>query len=77
MPLKRDPQQGGTHADGSKSTMYCSNCYQQGKFTQPNITVEEMKVLVKGKLKAMGFPGIVTGVFTRHIPKLARWKVNR
>ncbi|MBL7861497.1 MAG: zinc ribbon domain-containing protein [Cyclobacteriaceae bacterium] len=77
MPLKRDPQQGGTHADGSKSTMYCSHCYQHGKFTQPDITVEEMKVLVKGKLKAMGFPGIVTGVFTRHIPKLARWKVNR
>ena len=25
MPMKRDPQRGGTNADGSKSTMYCSH----------------------------------------------------
>lgn len=74
MPLKRDPQKGGTNRDGSVSTQYCSKCYQQGKFTQPDITVDDMKALVKGKLKEMGFPGIVAGIFTRQIPKLTRWK---
>jgi hypothetical protein len=76
MPFKRDPQGGGSNADGTKSTVFCSHCYQQGKFTQPSITVEEMKTLVKGKLKEFGFPGIVAGLFTRNIPKLERWKQN-
>lgn len=74
MPMKRDVQRGGTEADGSKSTMYCSHCYQQGKFTQPSLSVDEMKTLVKGKLKEMKIPGILSGIFTRNIPKLARWK---
>ena len=74
MPLKRDAQGGGTNADGSKSTMYCSHCYQDGKFTQPNVSMDEMKALVKVKLKEMKIPGILAGIFTRNIPKLVRWK---
>ena len=74
MPLKRDTEGGGTHADGTRSLMFCSHCYKDGKFTQPDITVDEMKVRVKGKLKEYGIPGILSGVFTRNIPKLARWK---
>ena len=30
MPLKKDPQGGGTEANGAKCTMYCSKCYEQG-----------------------------------------------
>ena len=74
MPLKKDPQGGGTEANGAKSTMYCSKCYEQGKFTSPNLTVLEMQALVKGKLQEMGFPGFMAGLFTKGIPKLARWK---
>ena len=74
MPLKRDEKGGGTNADGSKSTMYCSHCYQNGKFTMPNITVDQMKDRVKDKLKEFGFPGFMTGFFTKNIPKLERWK---
>lgn len=32
----------GTEADGSQSKDYCTYCYQQGKFTQPEITMEGM-----------------------------------
>ncbi|WP_408612154.1 zinc ribbon domain-containing protein [Flavivirga spongiicola] len=32
MPIKSDPQNGGTHADGSKNIIYCSYCYQKGVF---------------------------------------------
>ncbi len=74
MPLNKDPQHGGTNADGSKSTIYCSFCYENGRFTQPNITVEEMQAFVKGKLKEMGFPGFLAGMFTKGIPKLKRWE---
>ena len=73
MPLKKDP--GGTNADGSKSTMYCSKCYVNGQFTKPEInTPEKMQELVKAKLKEMHFPGFLAGLFTKGIPKLKRWQ---
>lgn len=74
MPLKRDLNGGGTNADGTKNSMYCSNCYEGGKFTLPEITENEMKERVKSKLKEFGFPGFLAGIYTRHIPKLERWK---
>ena len=74
MPLKKDEKGGGTNADGTKSSMYCSHCFANGKFTLPDITADQMKELAKGKLKEFGFPGFVAGLFTKGIPKLERWK---
>ena len=74
MPLKRDEQGGGTNADGSKSVVYCSHCYQKGQFTLPDITVVEMQTLVREKLKEFGFPGFLAGMMTRRIPRLERWQ---
>jgi hypothetical protein len=74
MPLKKDEKGGGTNADGSKSKMYCSHCYENGKFTMPDITVDQMKDRVKMKIKEFGFPGFLAGLFTKGIPKLERWK---
>ena len=74
MPLKKDKKGGGTHADGTKSKMYCSHCYGNGKFLQPDISADQMQGFVKNKLKEMGFPGFLTGFFTKGIPKLERWK---
>jgi hypothetical protein len=73
MPMARDERGGGTNADGSKSQMYCSHCYEGGRFTLPDLTVKQMQARVKGKMKEMGFPGILAGLFTRKIPKLERW----
>jgi hypothetical protein len=74
MPLSKDEEGGGSESDGTKSKKYCSHCYQGGKFTLPNITMEQMKERVKEKLKEFGFPGFLTGLFTRKIPKLERWQ---
>ena len=74
MPMKKDPNVGGTNADGSISTKYCSYCYEQGKFKSPDMTVKEMQDLVKGKLKEMNFSGLMAWFFTRNIPRLERWK---
>ena len=30
MPMKKDPEGGGTNADGSKSPDYCSYCFRNG-----------------------------------------------
>jgi hypothetical protein len=73
MPLSRDAQGGGTNADGSKSTTYCSHCWAQGRFTLPDLTVDQMQVRVRDKMKEFGMPGFVSWFFTRNIPKLARW----
>jgi hypothetical protein len=73
MPLAKDEQGGGTEADGTKSAMYCSRCYQQGKFTLPDMTVNQMIDLVKGKLKEMHVPGFMAYFMTMSIPKLKRW----
>jgi len=74
MPMKRDENGGGTNADGSKSDMYCSHCFQNGAFTLPHLTATEMQERVKGKLVEVGIPRFLTGLFTRGIPKLERWK---
>jgi hypothetical protein len=74
MPISRDEKGGGTEADGSKSTRYCSHCYEKGQFTLPQLTVNEMKERVARKLMEFGFPRFLTGFFTRSIPKLERWK---
>lgn len=76
MPLNKDPQGGGTEADGSKSLKYCSLCYFNGQFISPNMTVDEMKVLVKGKLKEMKVPAPLAWFFTLSIPRLERWKTK-
>ena len=74
MPLKRDEKGGGTNADGSKSTMYCSHCYENGRFVLPDITVEQMQSRVREKVIEFGVPFFLAGFFTRRIPKLARWQ---
>ncbi len=74
MPLKQDPEHGGTEADGSKSPRYCSYCYQDGNFTDDFKTATEMQEFCKAKLVEMKFPRIVAWLFTRGIPKLERWQ---
>ena len=73
MPMSRDEKGGGTNADGSKSTTYCSHCWAGGKFTMPDLTVDQMQDRVRAKLKEFGIPGPLGWFFTRKVPKLARW----
>ena len=74
MPLKKDPKGSGTNSDGSKNNMYCSYCFENGEFTQPNITLKEMETLIKEKMKEMGMPGFIAKLLTMGTSKLERWK---
>jgi hypothetical protein len=76
MPLKRDKQGVGTNTDGSKSTVYCSHCFQRGQFVLPDITEAQMQELVRQKMAEMGIPRFLAGFYTRKIPKLERWQAN-
>lgn len=77
MPLKKDPNGGGTNADGSKSNLFCSLYYQNGEFTQSDMTVTEMQTLVTKQMAKMGFPKFLARFFTKGIPKLERWKSGK
>jgi len=74
MPMRRDEKGGGTNADGSKNLMYCSHCFEGGRFTLPDISAQEMQIRVKDKLREAGVPGVGAWLLARKVPKLARWK---
>ena len=74
MPMKKDELGGGTNQDGSKSTKYCSHCYENGAFKTNFTSVKEMVTLVRGKLKEMGYGPVKRWFYSSHIPQLERWK---
>jgi hypothetical protein len=76
MPLKKDPQGGGSNSDGTKNTEYCSFCYQDGMFTQPDFTAEEMQAFCIEKMTECNVPKLLAWLFTRGIPKLDRWSAQ-
>ena len=73
MPMKKDPEGGGTDADGTRSTEYCSFCYSDGAFTQPDFSAEDMQKFCVQKMKECNVPGPLAWLFTRGIPRLRRW----
>ena len=74
MPMDKDPGNGGTNADGSKTSKYCSYCYQSGSFNDNFTNSGEMAKLVRGKLKEMGYGPIKRWFYSSHISQLERWK---
>ena len=74
IPFGKDPQGGGTNADGSKSGMYCSYCYKEGAFVNPTLTADEMQAYASKKLQQYGIPALMANLLTKGIPNLERWK---
>ena len=66
----------GTNADGEKNDIYCSYCYMNGEFTDPNRTLKEMIELVSSTMQEkMGMPGFQANMIANSfIPKLKRWQ---
>ena len=74
MPLAKDPKGGGSEADGSKSTVYCSLCYADGAFIHPDATVKEFQANTIKAMKQNGTPGWLAWLMTREIPRRPRWR---
>ena len=75
-PMKKDKQGGGTEKDGSHSAMYCSMCYENGRFLSPAEvdTAEKMQRFCIAQMKKSGMNGLLAWLATRTIPRLERWK---
>lgn len=74
MPLKADPNGGGTNADGSLGNECCSFCFQDGKLMNPEMTIEEMRALIIGKLGEKGYPRFIARFFATGLNRLKRWR---
>lgn len=62
----------GTQEDGSYNSAFCHACFDKGKFTEPELTKEEMWKRVKAATRNV--KGL--SVRKRMIDKLDRWKAN-
>ena len=73
MPLSKDPQDGGTMVDGSKSKDYCSYCLVNGQFCA-QATMEDFRKDLDQKLKDKGLAWWIRTLTWYQIPHLKRWK---
>jgi hypothetical protein len=73
MPINQ-PSLFGTEKDGSKNLLYCSYCYQDGAFTNNNITLEGMKSLVSDKMRQMKMDQSIINKTMAILPHLKRWR---
>ena len=66
----------GTNKDGSPNDEYCIDCFENGEFTEPDITLNEM-ILRKTKEMMEKNPRLpetqATGITAFFIPGLKRW----
>jgi hypothetical protein len=78
MPLKR-PEDFGTGAAGFRINDYCHFCFENGEFTAPSATVQQM---IDKCVAIMSERGIMPEAQARRlmrevIPKLKRWQGTR
>jgi len=76
MPMGETDEMYGTELDGSKSKDYCKSCYDNGAFTNPNGTLEEMIESVSALMvKDFGFSAEdAKEQCNEGIPALKRWR---
>jgi hypothetical protein len=64
----------GTEKDGSPSSEYCKYCYQNGEFTHPDITLDEMKERMTKMLDKEKLPEDILEAAISRLPHLKRWR---
>lgn len=74
MPMKMDPNGGGTEQDGSRSVLYCSHCFKDGAFIDRFTKPEEMIAFCRQIFKDKGYPWWKRWFYTSHIRQLKRWR---
>lgn len=69
----------GTNEDGSPNMDYCKDCFKNGEFTEPDITINEM-IIRHAKRMLKRNPDLreeeATGILCNFLPNLKRWNPN-
>lgn len=66
----------GTETDGSLSDRWCSLCYRNGAFVDPDCTVQRMVDTVDTALREQGSGRLMRWLARRQVPRLARWRTT-
>jgi hypothetical protein len=66
----------GTEKDGRPNTDYCKYCYQQGAFTSPGITLQEMKDKMSHIMDQDKLPADILEEAIGRLPLLKRWRTQ-
>jgi hypothetical protein len=76
LPMGETDELYGTELNGSKSGDYCKYCYENGAFTSPNCTLEEMiEKTAADMVKNYGFSAEeAKKQCNEALPTLKRWK---
>jgi radical SAM superfamily enzyme len=64
----------GTNKDGSKNKDYCSFCFQNGKFIEPNLTKNQMIKRITKIMKQMYPEPMAKKMAKDSVKNLKRWK---
>lgn len=72
MPMD-SPELFGTEKDGSKNSDYCKYCYMNGEFTNPGLTLEQMKEHMMKLMDKDKLPDDIVEVAISRLPYLKRW----
>ena len=64
----------GTEKDASKSSEYCKYCYDKGAFITPELTLSQMKNIVKTELEKRQTPQDIVQLAVESLPHLKRWQ---
>ena len=73
MPMMK-PENFGTNTDRSKNEEYCIYCFQKGKFTWPNVTLNQMVEKIVSMHDQMGTTEKeARKMANENLPKLKRW----
>ena len=77
MPLEK-PEDFGTAANGFRINDYCHFCYQDGAFTDPNISMQGMIEKCVGMMAQQGImpAAQARALMGEVIPKLRRWQIK-
>ena len=63
----------GTEKDGSKNHEYCKFCYKDGAFTNPGITLDQMKAHMRKIMGKEKLPEDIMEAAISRLPHLKRW----
>ena len=72
MPLKGTHLY-GTEKDGSPSLDYCIYCYKNGAFTDPDLTLDQMRHCMIRKMDSAMVPEDIIEAAINRLPGLKRW----
>lgn len=68
----------GTEKNGDRSKKYCTQCYLNGEFTEPNISYEEMLQRGMNAIETLPVNKLTKWVYRKSYPKILknieRWK---